>query len=635
MSERSTAFQKSLDIVHSVLIYVVLSYALVLMYTSDFLRSLGMVSTAAMILLKTYVDSGIYATLTELVSGEEITLSRANFFRNARQHWAAYFSLTVLLFAIRLLGTTVSAGYPGFNFAIFDLSLNVIFLYAVAYIMFYRKYKRPLALPHRKMAVNGSAFVMILGICLADGLLTHLPRISQTYNVYVSGLFILVSTYIRLLAFIYLSNLIHNPYHEIREKFASTKELIIVVPAFGGIWTSVVNHLAPQFYPAVFTVLKAFTPKSYTLRLFDRRIWNKRYYSANKLVAITCYSENSAEAYKIAKEFRKRGSVVIMGGPHVSHFPEEALEFCDSVVVGEAEGLWTQVVNDYENHGLKPRYQRFPTEEDYARVHQELVQSEPYVIKDFLETTRGCKYRCEFCTSIPTRDNKIWKKPIHEVVELVERIKHKYKSIYFMDNNMYSDPQYARELFQALKPLNVKWWTSFSLDIAKSEKILRLAKESGCYSILFGYEIFGGSLEKKQGGKMAMMDKYLEFTKNIKKVGFQFKAHFIYGFDSDSVQSLFEIWKFCFKIHPFFSALRFLTPLPGSPLYKRLLRENRLTNLNWRNYNSWKLLFKHEHLNSWLISNIYFVVAGTFFLTTSKLGYCVLVVICSLITIVL
>ena len=346
-------------------------------------------------------------------------------------------------------------------------------------------------------------------------------------------------------------------------------------------------------------VLKALSPKTYKFRKFNRIIWHDRYYKNDVLVCITCFTSNCYEAYTIAKEFKKRGSKVVMGGLHVTYLPNEALAFCDSVVIGQAEGVWQEVIHDYENGTLKSQYKGAAAESDYARVHEELLNSPPYIIKDFLETIRGCKFRCHFCTVPALSGGHVHLQPIDAFVELIKKVRPHYHHVTFIDNNIYSDPAYSRELFIALKPLKIKWRSECTIDIAKNEETLKLARESGCYLGLIGYEISGVSLEKDQGGKFAMAQKYIEYTRIVKKAGIRIKGQFIFGFDSDNFKTLFDLWKFCFSVMPQYTALSMLTPLPGSEVYRNMLLQDRVINLNWRSYNCHRLIVRHPQYESY------------------------------------
>ena len=314
------------------------------------------------------------------------------------------------------------------------------------------------------------------------------------------------------------------------------------------------------------------------------------------IVGITVWTTFVASAFKVAslcKEYNK-SLPVIMGGPHVTFNPDEALEYCDSVVIGEAEEVWEDLIKDYEKGCLKKKYVGHPLADFYKYYHQELLSSPPYVIQDFLETTRGCKFNCEFCSIPPLTGRLLRHKPIDEVIELIEKIRPCYKTIRFTDNNIYADPLYSKELFRRLIPLKIRWAGACSTDIAKDEEALQLAKQSGCYWLMIGYEISPESSEKLKGGKFSLASEYVQLAKKIKKAGIRIRANGIIGFDSDSFKSLFNMWKFSFKIVPYMIGFSVLAPFPGTKLYFRLLKENRILNLNWREYDARVLVFKHK-----------------------------------------
>jgi len=294
--------------------------------------------------------------------------------------------------------------------------------------------------------------------------------------------------------------------------------------------------------------------------------------------------------------------------------------FCDSVVIGQAEGVWSQVIRDYENGELKAQYKGAASDADFAQVQEELLNSPAFISKEFLETSRGCKFRCHFCTIPANSDGKIRFQSINNFVEIIKKIKPHYHEVTFIDNNIYSDPGYAKELFIALKPLKIRWRSECSIDIGKNLELLKLARQSGCELLGIGFEISGSSLEKKQGGKFAMSQKFLEYTKNIKKAGIKIKGQFIFGFDSDNLKTLFALWRFVFSIRPRVTALSVLTPLPGAGVYRDMLNGNRIISLNWRSYTCHKLVVSHPYLNPKWMTFFYPLLQVFFFLTTSSLG---------------
>lgn len=626
---REPNLSRSVTLLNSILIFVFILFMIDAIYArSAYLHQIWLAFLVA-IPVKIYAGAGIYGYLAEIVSGEEMVLSVSRFHVNAKRYMWLYAVVLGALYAVHfLLFAAVPSVRTMGSFQYFYPFIGIFATFLLAHIIISEKYLKPGNLPRRAVNVSAGACFVIVGLFLAECVLSWLPAFVPRAEFDWTRLTTFALKYVYLLQFVYICFLIFDAYKEIPEKFSQAKEIYLINPCSGG----VVNGIAFLFqfsYPPVFVVLKALTPKSYKFREFNRIFWRERYYKSGKLVALTCFTSNCAEAYKIAKEFKRRGSKVVMGGPHVTYLPDEALAYCDSVVVGEAEGVWKEVIQDFENDALKPKYMGSAIEDYYTEVHKELLASPPHIIKDFLETTRGCKFRCHFCTIPSLSGGKTRKKPVSEIVELIKKIKHKYRTFTFIDNNIYSDPAYAKDLFQALIPLKVKWRTQCTIDIAKNTETLALAKKSGCAGFLFGYEIFGGSLEKQQGGKFAMAENYIRYTDIIKKAGIKIKAHFIFGFDSDNFFNLPRLWKFCLSIWPKWTILSMLTPLPGSRLYHDMLQEKRIINLNWRNYAMHDLVVTHPFMNGRVASFVFPFIRTFFLMTTSSGGLFLLSLIIS------
>jgi len=570
--------------------------------------------------------SGISGCILEVLSSEELLAQFRRIHQNARELWPGF----LIVFAvIHLLEFAVFPLFPSlyaWRKLYFSL-LGAIAAYVLSIWTVHKKYIKPLGLPGRAPRFSLSFWLVITGACFLEFLVRmvgyiHVPDL-QWRNILD-----LIFNYIHVFEFIYCSLHILEDHPEIKMRFNRSQEIFLINPMSAGIIQSL-EYWFLRGYPPAFVVLKALSPKTYQFREFNRVIWQDRYYKSGVLVCITCFTSNCYEAYGIAKEFKKRGSTVVMGGPHVTYLPDEALAFCDSVVVGQAEGVWKEVIRDYENGTLKPKYQGPAVGADFAQVHRELLDSPPYIAKEFLETMRGCKFRCHFCTIPALSNGQVHAQPVASFVELVKNIKPHYNNLVFIDNNIYSDPGYAKELFMALKPLKIKWRSQCTIDIAKNRETLKLATESGCTGLLLGYEVSGGSFEKIQGGKFAMAQKYKEYTEIIKKAGIDVKGHFIFGFDSDDFMSLFRLWKFCFSIMPQFTVLSLLTPLPGSGLYQEMLAHNRIINLNWRSYAINRMVFRHPHLNPLITSFLFPIIQPFFLMTTSTIGLLIVMFICS------
>ena len=624
MSDQRQNFYKALSLVNSSVLFVIGLFLLERL-NLVFLLKLNIILFFLIVgCMKVYCMSGLSGCLLEIISSEELVVNIQRFHRNAKSLWPGFLVFFVI---VRLVDFFLFALRPLVHvWGNLTLSLlGTIGAYILARWTIDKKYIKPLGLPHRRSKFNPRFLTVMILACFLELFLVGALGFIHYRIIHWQNILDFIINYIRVFEFIFCSLYIINDYPEINEKFSFQKEIFVINPMAAGIWQGL-YFWRLRSSPPFFVVLKALSPKTYKFREFNRVIWHERYYKSNVLVCITCFTANCYEAYRIAREFKKRGSKVIMGGPHVTYLPDEALMFCDSVVIGEAEGVWREVIRDYENGTLKPQYRGTACEADYAQVHQELLNSPPRIIKEFLETTRGCKFKCHFC-SIPALSNgQTHLQPISTIVELIKKVKHRYSTVVFIDNNIYSNPSYAKELFLAIKPLKIKWYSQCSIDIAKNQETLKLARESGCTMLLIGYEVSSGSLEKNQKGKFVMAQKYLEYTNIIKKTGIKIQGNFIFGFDSDNFKTLFSLWRFCFLTMPLLTVVSLLTPLPGTGVYRDMLIQDRIINLNWRNYALNSLVFWHPRMNHKRVSFFFIFTYYFFLITTSLVGFVVFII---------
>ncbi len=612
---------KSINIISTIFIVIFLGFVLDFINAGFLIGNFGIFSLLVYVPLKVYLFAGIYGSVLDIVYGEEYVLGISNFNANAKKFWKLYCGCLILPFILFILIQNVS--FFGFRVRLADV-IYFSNVFVISFFIYYAAKIKYVSLSKKGCCTILDLFVILFCLCV-EAILYFLDHYFALYE-YLPGNFVVIGRlYVHFFEFIYIAHLFCNYYALPAGSNAEEKELFIINPAGGGI----LNYFGSFFlrtYPPIFLVLKALTPKYYRIREFNRVMWHKRYFKKGVLVAITSFSSNSPDSYYIAKEFKKLGAKVIMGGPHVSFLPREALEFCDSVVVGDCTSVWPEIIRDYEHNCLKKEYRGVFNSGYPLPIHEELMKAPLAEVKDFLETTRGCKFRCDFCTVPAICGSTINSKPISEVLELLSRFKGKYKLINFIDNNIFCNPQYAKELFKAMPPLNLKWVSQCTIDIAADEEALKLAKQAGCIGLLIGYEINASSLEKDKKGKLSLADKYIEYTKKIKKAGINIKAHFIFGFEDDNFLSLFKLWIFCLRINPAITVISFLTPFPGTKIYSDMLGAARIESLNWRNYSCQNQVFKHKNINSLFSLFVYPLIYVFFLFTTSKVGYLLVII---------
>lgn len=343
-------------------------------------------------------------------------------------------------------------------------------------------------------------------------------------------------------------------------------------------------------------ILKGLTPPEHEVKIIEEETEPIDLDQECNLVGISCMTANAPRAYELCQEFKKRGKTVILGGVHPTILPDEALQHADCVVVGEAEGVWEILLNDFRNNELKRKYYN-PTPDlgkyvpkDFSRIiKKRLFHLVPIM------TTRGCPYNCDFCCVTNLFGKKMRHIPIENVVRDIQESGG--KNFMFLDDNIIGHPQYAKALFTAIKPLKISWVGQASVSLlVRDGTLMKLAAESGCKALFFGIE----SVSEEQLKSMHKAIKEIEnleiALKKIKKMGILIHASMVFGFDSDKKNIFDDTVQFLIKNKVSTVSFNILTPYPGTKVYEDLKKENRLTTTNWRYYDHNTVVFKPKNM---------------------------------------
>ena len=623
-TNRTSLFKKSVvdsfDVVGSFLMSVLIFYFLDIGVWSYYFSDAVILTHGTFIylfrsLLSVVFMSGVYGSLIELTTQQRYVISYQSFFANIKRCSPVFLGLFVIFYFIKEL---FSPFIPNHILLMLYGLIDVSFTVALAYGLFLRKYKKCYALDYLpiKLHKRDVFYLVLWAVCLlmSYGILSFVRGSSY----YSSLIFLLLIKFSYLALFVFTVQLILKAYPEVDREFSTGKELFIVNPLLGENIIDLVLNFRRGCLP-LYTVLRTFTPEHYRVIPFNTKKWHRRYNKKGILVAITSTTLGSASAYAIAKGLRYGGAKVIMGGAHVSLLPQEALKYCDSVVIGEAEGLWTDIVSDFEQDDLKEIYRRRPTPEDYARVHQTLLASSPLEVSDYMEPTSGCKFRCEFC-AVHVLSKTVRNKQITEMVELLKIVKQQYKSVLFFGDNFYLNPDYAKELARELVQLDLVWRANCSIDVAADEEMLDLLEKSHCAMLGVGYEIIDSEQVELESRKLNYAHNHIEYTQRLKQHKVKVLANFIIGFRWQTYQSFVDYWLFCLRMFPFFTSCSYLVPLPGTPIYEDVLAEDRLATLNWSDYYPFHVVFYHPHMNYHVLKILVPFYAAFIAVTTSRFG---------------
>lgn len=341
----------------------------------------------------------------------------------------------------------------------------------------------------------------------------------------------------------------------------------------------------------------ALCPPTVETRIIDDDYEEIDYDEEVDLVGISLLTPNALRGYEIARAYRERGVPVVLGGPHATACPGEGMEHADTVVTGEAEDTWPDLLRDFGGGRLKRIYRSSNNSDlsNMPRPRRDLVDKRRYITVNTIQATRGCPFNCEFCSITSLFGRKTRFRPIDDVIDEIRSLEGKY--FLLTDDNIAQMGQYYKELLRRLIPLKKRWVGEASWNIVRDEETLELLERSGCFGLFIGFEsILPQTGVRKINPAYDNSLLYKEVVHKLHRHDIIVLGAFIFGFDNED-ESIFERFlRFALESRLDAAAINILTPFPGTPLYRRLEEEGRLTERNWNNYMACNLCFEHKNI---------------------------------------
>jgi len=333
--------------------------------------------------------------------------------------------------------------------------------------------------------------------------------------------------------------------------------------------------------PLGMAALAEATPPGHDVRFWDDRVEPLDHDTPLDLVGISCETYTARRAYQIAARYRARGVKVVLGGYHVSFLPGEAARFADAVVVGEGEEVWPRLLEDAAAGKLQPLYRSESRPSLAGRgPRREIFAGKRYLPLTLVESGRGCRYGCEFCSITAFHHKSFSPRPAKDVAAEIERTGRKW--IFLVDDNVTVDAERTRELCRAIAPLGIHWFSQATIGAGHDPELLDAMAESGCAGILVGFESLDeANLKAMNKSFNKGTESYRAAIRRIHDRGIKIYATFIFGYDTDPPDVFERTLDFALEQEFFVAAFNHLQPFPGTPLYQRMEAEGRLLYPRW------------------------------------------------------
>lgn len=354
-----------------------------------------------------------------------------------------------------------------------------------------------------------------------------------------------------------------------------------------------------QMEPLPIATLAGLTPAAVELRFYDDRMEAIAFDEPTDAVAIPVETYTAYRAYQIAGEYRRRGVPVILGGFHPTLVPDEAARYAEAIVIGEAEAVWPEVIDDLRHGALQRRYHGTRTDLSGIVVDRRLFRGKRYLPIGLIETGRGCRFPCEFCSIQSFFERSYRARPVEGVIRELQSLQGKL--LFFVDDNFAGDLKAGRALLPEIAALKRRWITQLSINAAHDEAFVAQLAQSGCRGVLIGFEsLDAANLRLMKKSFNTMKSGYAGALDNLRRHGIAVYGTFVFGYEHDRADSFDAAVDFALEQDMYVAAFNHLTPFPGTPLYQRLESEGRLRFPAWwldRRYRYNELPFTPQNLS--------------------------------------
>lgn len=381
--------------------------------------------------------------------------------------------------------------------------------------------------------------------------------------------------------------------------------------ALSPFWRPIKYHLFP---PLGLATIASFFDPSDEIDLQDEHTETLFLEDEPDLVVIQVYITSAYRAYEIADHYRRKGAYVVLGGLHVTSLPEEASLHADTIFMGPGEDTWPIFLKDFNNRKPEKVYQsKIRSLANLPPIRRDLIKRYNYLIPNSIVVSRGCPHHCDFCykDAFFKGGKSFYTQAVDVALGEIEKLPGKH--LYFLDDHLFGNELFIKELLTGMEGMGRVWQAAGTVQSILKPDLLEKAVKSGLSSLFVGFETLNPTNLKEQHKYQNLNRDYSEAIKRLHNLGVMVNGSFVFGMDEDD-ETVFERtveWAISQGIET--ATFHILTPYPGTPLYARMQQQKRLITNNWDLYDTRHVVYQPTLMSPETLVNGYWQAYKDFY----------------------
>jgi radical SAM superfamily enzyme YgiQ (UPF0313 family) len=315
------------------------------------------------------------------------------------------------------------------------------------------------------------------------------------------------------------------------------------------------------------------------------------------LVVMSVYITSARRAYEIADRYRARGAHVALGGLHVSALPDEAAEHADTVFIGPGEGIWQQFLADLRAGHPRARYSGgLRTLAGVPPVRRDLIDRARYLCPNSIVVSRGCPHHCDFCykDAFYEGGRSFYTQAVDDALAEIDRLPGRH--VYFLDDHLFGNPRFARELFAGMRGMGRVFQGASTVNAVLQGDTIERAAEAGMRSVFVGFETLDPGNLAAHGKRQNLAHDYDAAIRRAHDNGVMINGSFVFGLDEDGPDVFDRTVEWAISRGVETATFHIMTPYPGTDLHRRVRAEGRILHEDWNRYDTRHVVYRPRHM---------------------------------------